>query len=607
MRRRAAVGRGARRARRGARPARDTDWRRSSGIGARALKRYATRRFDLAAIAARTPEEIERLAAPPLLERACAAPSRACARSTPIASASSRNAEASIRVRAALDEAEQLGAKLDAGRSAAVIEQLGIDGFAHPWMLPLALGRGARRRDRCGAARACRAPVAGVARGAAAGLRRRELGRGIAIAARGSRLALLGVALAGPVREHRAPPPPGLGLDLLLVVDTSESMQALDAELGGAYRTRLELAREVVARFAARRIEDGDRVGLVVFGETAFTQSPLSSDGRLLEAALGRTRPGMAGGATALGDALALAVKRVTALEPGGGGPGSGRLVVLLTDGRHNAGAIPPDVAAGLAAQRGVRVHTVGIGGEGEVAMARPGARGASRPAPRAPRSRSGHARGDRGRHGRALLRGPALERPRSRLRLDRRARARPPPGAAATPAGAASRALPGRSRGRRRTRAALRPRPGCGGFREPASRAPGVGGAGGARGARARCAGRRILAARATPRAASAGLGALGLAGPARRRRRRAGGARRDAARAARAARRLAQRAHTRHRGGRRAARRRLPQHGRARRAALASHRAPARSSPTPSPGSAPRIAWRWRRSRVAASCSPR
>ncbi len=119
-------------------------------------------------------------------------------------------------------------------------------------------------------------------------------------------------------------------------------------------------------------------VGLVVFGETAFTQSPLSSDGRLLEAALGRTRPGMAGGATALGDALALAVKRVTALEPtsGADGPGTGRLVVLLTDGRHNAGAIPPDVAAGLAAQRGVRVHTVGIGGEGEVAMARPGAEG---------------------------------------------------------------------------------------------------------------------------------------------------------------------------------------------------------------------------------------
>ncbi len=116
----------------------------------------------------------------------------------------------------------------------------------------------------------------------------------------------------------------------------------------------------------------GDRVGLVVFGNTAFTHCPLTSDGRLLRAALERVEPGMAGEATALGDALALAVKRLHVLAGGGSaeGPAPGQLVVLLTDGRSNADSVPPDVAAALAAQLGIRVHTVGIGGEGEVAMA---------------------------------------------------------------------------------------------------------------------------------------------------------------------------------------------------------------------------------------------
>jgi Ca-activated chloride channel family protein len=113
-------------------------------------------------------------------------------------------------------------------------------------------------------------------------------------------------------------------------------------------------------------------VGLVVFGETAFTLCPLASDGALLEAALARAEPGMAGGATALGDALALAVKRVAPEAERARGARVGRVVVLLTDGRSNTGAVPPDVAAGLAAARGVRVHTVGIGTTGEVAMQTP-------------------------------------------------------------------------------------------------------------------------------------------------------------------------------------------------------------------------------------------
>lgn len=213
----------------------------------------------------------------------------------------------------------------------------------------------------------------------AAGAKRRDPDRWLAGGLRAGALLALAVAAAGPERLRPGAPPLERGLDLVLVLDASQSMQALDARLDGELRTRLDLARQVVARFARQRAESGDRVGLVVFGEQAFTGCPLTRDGALLAAALERIRPGVAGSATALGDALALAVKRVTAARPSGptgggqGAPSEAPVVVLLTDGRSNAGEIPVDVATELARARGVRVHTVGIGGVGPVAVEQPG------------------------------------------------------------------------------------------------------------------------------------------------------------------------------------------------------------------------------------------
>ncbi len=253
----------------------------------------------------------------------------------------------------------------------------GFDGFERPaWLVIgaalLVLGAWLATRRRADAV-----PWPAWSEADAAGARR-DRSTWLPAIARGGALALLAVALAGPVTEHRAPPPPGEGLDLVLVLDASDSMRALDAQVEGEWRTRFALARSVVARFARERAADGDRIALVVFGETAFTLSPLSSDDALLEAALTRAEPGMAGGATALGDALALAVKRVAPDADGrrGAGPTAGRLIVLLTDGRSNAGAVPPAVAASLASARGVRVHTVGIGSTGDVAMEPPGMAG---------------------------------------------------------------------------------------------------------------------------------------------------------------------------------------------------------------------------------------
>ncbi len=200
-----------------------------------------------------------------------------------------------------------------------------------------------------------------------------SLSRGLGLLLRATTLLALAGVLAGPVGRRQLPPEPGEGLDLVLTLDTSGSMRALDARIGDAWRPRLDLARAVVARFAEERAGRGDRVGLVVFAETASTQCPLTHDGGLLAAALERLRPARPGEATALGDALALAVKRAVAAS----GPEDARVVVLLTDGRSNAGAISVEAATALAVAEGVRVHTVAIGTAGEeVAVAGEGPAG---------------------------------------------------------------------------------------------------------------------------------------------------------------------------------------------------------------------------------------
>lgn len=259
---------------------------------------------------------------------------------------------------------------------------LGIESWLRPgWLLGGALvallAAGAAWRIRPAAADW---PDQDAAR--AAGAARTDVLRGVGLLLRGAALLLLGAVLAGPVGVHRTPPEPGLGLDLVLVVDASGSMRALDAEVEGSWQTRLDLARRVVARFAERRAAEGDRVALVVFGESAFTQCPLTSDGALLRAALERVEAGMAGEATALGDALALAVKRAAgAAAAVASAPSPGKVAVLLTDGRHNAGALSVESAVALAVDAGLRVHTVAIGTRGEgVPMAPASGRAAGAP-----------------------------------------------------------------------------------------------------------------------------------------------------------------------------------------------------------------------------------
>lgn len=162
------------------------------------------------------------------------------------------------------------------------------------------------------------------------------------------------VGASDPRKEHRE------GVDLMLVVDTSDSMQALDFELAGERRNRLSVAVSVLHDFVSRRPDD--RIGLVVFGRQAFLQCPLTLDHEMMQDFLGRLKIGMADGkGTAIGDGLAVALKRLRAGET------KSRVAILLTDGDNNAGTVEPSSATQIAKELGVRVYTIGIGSNGEV------------------------------------------------------------------------------------------------------------------------------------------------------------------------------------------------------------------------------------------------
>jgi len=172
---------------------------------------------------------------------------------------------------------------------------------------------------------------------------------------------LLCLAAARPQDLGAPVAPPQAGRDLMLAVDLSGSMSEEDMELGGRVVDRLTAAKAVIADFLERRA--GDRVGLLVFGQRAYTLTPLTLDLASVRQQLDDTVVGLAGRETALGDALGLAVKRLHAQ------PAEQRVVILLTDGVNTSGVLDPQKAADLAQGEHVRVHTIAFGGEGGLSL----------------------------------------------------------------------------------------------------------------------------------------------------------------------------------------------------------------------------------------------
>ncbi len=142
--------------------------------------------------------------------------------------------------------------------------------------------------------------------------------------------------------------------NIMIVIDTSRSMSGQD--FGGDYGrvSRLAAVRAVVSQFIEKR--RGDRIGLVVFGNSAFLQAPLTRDHKLLQSLISKMQTGMAGNGTAIGDGLGLALKRVKDIKK------EARAIILMTDGVSNAGQVNPLQAASVAVKLGIKVHTVGIG-----------------------------------------------------------------------------------------------------------------------------------------------------------------------------------------------------------------------------------------------------
>ncbi len=166
---------------------------------------------------------------------------------------------------------------------------------------------------------------------------------------------LLVTAAARPQWQGEPVPLPLEGRDLMLAVDLSGSMAERDFTLGGQWVDRLTATKVVVSDFIERR--KGDRIGLILFGDHAYLQAPLTHDRKTVERLLQEAFIKMAGQKTAIGDAIGLAVKRLR-------GKKGEKVLILVSDGENTAGEMDPIKAAQIAREEGLRIYTIGIGSE---------------------------------------------------------------------------------------------------------------------------------------------------------------------------------------------------------------------------------------------------
>ncbi|MFH1395583.1 MAG: VWA domain-containing protein [Candidatus Omnitrophota bacterium] len=147
------------------------------------------------------------------------------------------------------------------------------------------------------------------------------------------------------------------GIDIVLAVDTSGSMRAMDFEIGPKRVDRLEAVKKVLSDFIPKR--PNDRIGMVAFAALAYTVCPLTLDHDWLEKNLERVNIGMIEDGTAVGSAITASLNRVK------DSPAKEKIIILLTDGRNNAGRISPIAAAEAAKALGVKIYTIGVGTKG--------------------------------------------------------------------------------------------------------------------------------------------------------------------------------------------------------------------------------------------------
>ena len=172
-------------------------------------------------------------------------------------------------------------------------------------------------------------------------------------------LSALIIALARPQLGRGYSEIEASGIDIVLAVDLSPSMLALDFTEGSTVLTRLDVVKEVIAEFIKKR--PNDRIGIVAFAENPYLVSPITLQHEWLETNLERLEVGLIGGSTAIGSAMMMSANRLRDL------PSKSRVVILLTDGENNAGKVHPISAAEAAASYDIKVYTIAAGRGGSV------------------------------------------------------------------------------------------------------------------------------------------------------------------------------------------------------------------------------------------------
>lgn len=186
-------------------------------------------------------------------------------------------------------------------------------------------------------------------------------------------LALSILALARPQTVEREIEVRSKGADLVVALDLSTSMLAEDLQGVEPRKNRLAMAKEVLADFIRGR--SGDRIGLIAFAARPYPAAPLTLDHAWLQAAVARLESGAIEDGTALGDALLTALNRLRTRPADGLSPPraanrvASQAVILITDGRNNAGTASTQLAAAAARTLGVRVHAIGIGSRGQAVI----------------------------------------------------------------------------------------------------------------------------------------------------------------------------------------------------------------------------------------------
>ncbi len=171
-------------------------------------------------------------------------------------------------------------------------------------------------------------------------------------------MALFFIGMARPQLAGGQAPLRASGIDIVVSLDLSGSMESEDFELNGSRVNRLAIAKDVLASFIEQRASD--RIGLVAFATDAFVAAPPTLDHDFLTRVLHRLELGVINGnATAIGSAISAAANRLRNLKS------KSRIIILMTDGQNNAGKLPPLTAAEAAAALGIKVYAIGIGTHG--------------------------------------------------------------------------------------------------------------------------------------------------------------------------------------------------------------------------------------------------